>query len=126
MLRNKYFRIASLVNFIFFACSKPMPSVSSNEIRYSITGNFTGTLYASYTTSTGGTTNEQIMLLPWNKAITYDPNVTAAVIAISGNGGVAGQQVTVVVLKGSSSLSTTQAIADGSGSFTKSAPVITF
>lgn len=66
------------------------------------------------------------MLLPWNKAITYDPNVTAAVIAISGNGGVAGQQVTVVVLKGSSYLSTTQAIADGSGSFTKSAPVITF
>ncbi|HCL05673.1 MAG TPA: hypothetical protein DHW64_06790 [Chitinophagaceae bacterium] len=120
--------ILLLMSISFLSCSKPIdpPDNDDRKLTYTITGNFSGTLFASYTTSTGGTQNEQILSVPWKKEIVYAPNVTAAIIAISGNGGVTGQQVTVVVKKGSTQLSTTSAIADNAGSFSKSAPVITF
>jgi len=120
--------IILLISVSFLSCSKPIdpPAYNGRKIVYTITGNFSGTLFASYTTATGGTQNEQITAAAWEKEIVYAANVTAAIIAISGNGGTAGQQVTVVVKKGGTQISSTQAIADGSGSFSKSAPVITF
>ncbi len=126
--RNGVTLIIILISLLFFSCSKPIDPPASNgrKIAYTITGNFSGSLFASYTTATGGTQNEQITTAAWEKEIVYAANVTAAIIAISGNGGTAGQQVTVVVKKGGTQISSTQAIADGSGSFSKSAPVITF
>lgn len=125
---NRFKIVWLLLSVVFFSCSKSdTPSGSSErKITYTITGNYSGTLFASYTTSNGGTQNEQLLSVPWQKEIVYAANVTAAIIAITGNGGVAGQQVTVVVKKGNTQLSTTSATADGSGSFSKAAPVITF
>lgn len=111
---------------LFSSCKKDDVPASSKLIRYEVTGNYTGTVYASYTTASGSTANEQLTAIPWSKEVTYAANVTAAIIAISGNGGIAGQQVTIVVKKAGSQLSTTQATADGSGSFTKAVPAITF
>lgn len=120
-----------LIAFLPFltGCSKDtdnIPGNKSRDIRYEISGNFTGTLFASYTTASGGTTNEQVTSLPWNKEITYAPGVTAAIIAVSGNGGAAGQQVTVVVKQGGSQVSSTPVTANSSGSFTQATPVVTF
>lgn len=114
---------------LFSSCKKDKtenPGSNSRLVKYEITGNFTGTLFASYTTASGGTNNEQVTSLPWSKEITYASNVTAAIIAISGNGGAAGQQVTVVVKKGGTQVSSTTATANSSGSFTQAAPVVTF
>lgn len=68
---------------------KPAP-VASRTLNYEVTGNYKGTLYASYTTAFGGTNNEMITTLPWKKEITFESKVTASNIVISGNGGIAG------------------------------------
>lgn len=114
---------------IFVSCKKGSDTPSGNSsrtIRYELTGNFTGTLIASYTTASGGTANDQVPSLPWNKEITYTPNLTAAIIAVSGNGGIAGQKVTVLIKKGGSQASSTVVTANSAGGFSQAAPVITF
>lgn len=116
---------------VFTSCSKKddkPPRNSSRTIRYEVSGNFTGnTIFASYTTESGGTVNEQISSLPWNKEITYQSNVTAAIFALSGGGGTPGQKATITIKKGDSQVGVpTLATADASGSFSVSCPVITF
>lgn len=122
--------MALLLPAAFVSCSKPNdpPAIQLNRIQYNITGNFSGTLIASYTNATGGTTNETAAALPWKKEIEYAPGVTAAVIAVSGNGGIAGQEVTVVVIKKTATTSSTTTVvtADNSGSFSKAAPTVIF
>ncbi len=79
---------------LFSSCNKDDDNETINTSRtlhYSLTGNFSGTnLIVSFTTANGGTSNEQINILPWDREITYNSNVTAANIAVSGNGGTAG------------------------------------
>ncbi|MNK12606.1 hypothetical protein D3C87_306750 [compost metagenome] len=128
-MKNSIFALF-MVLAVFVSCKKDSdkkPDNSSRTIRYEITGNFTGpTLFASYTSTGGGTANDPIVL-PWTKEITYSSNVAAAIIAISGNGGVAGQKVTIVVKRGGSQVGAPiDAVADASGSFSKSAPAIVF
>lgn len=123
--------MASVLLFFtsFVSCKKKIDDTlasTSRAIRYKVIGNFTGTMFASYTNAGGSTANEPVSSLPWNKEITYNKTVTAAIVAFSGNGGVAGQQITIVVEKGDRQVSSTTAIAGGSGSFTQSSPVITF
>lgn len=116
---------------LFSSCNKDDDNETINTSRtlhYSLTGNFSGTnLIVSFTTANGGTSNEQINILPWDREITYNSNVTAAKIAVSGNGGTAGQQVTLIIKRGNTVIGTpTVATADASGSFTKAAPVVVF
>ncbi|MEJ5995940.1 hypothetical protein WG904_16040 [Pedobacter sp. Du54] len=122
--------VFTLLTF-FYSCSKDDDKETINTSRtlhYSLTGNFSGTnLIVSYTTANGGTSNEQINILSWDREITYNSNVTAANIAVSGNGGTAGQQVTLIIKRGNIVVGTpTVATADASGSFTKAAPVVVF
>lgn len=116
---------------LFSSCNKDDDNetiYTSRTLHYSLTGNFSGTnLIVSFTTANGGTSNEQINILPWDREITYNSNVTAANIAVSGNGGTAGQQVTLIIKRGNTVIGTpTVATADASGSFTKAAPVVVF
>ena len=116
---------------LFSSCNKDDDNETINTSRtlhYSLTGNFSGTnLIVSFTTANGGTSNEQINILPWDREITYNSNVKAANIAVSGNGGTAGQQVTLIIKRGNTVIGTpTVATADASGSFTKAAPVVVF
>ncbi|MDR6781867.1 hypothetical protein ABIE26_001644 [Pedobacter africanus] len=105
---------------------KKNPEPSSRTLRYEITGNFTGSLVASYTTASGGTSNDQVTL-PWNKEINYAQSVTAAILAVSGSGGTAGQKVTVVIKRGGVQVGETiEATAGSAGSFTKAAAPIVF
>lgn len=113
---------------LFTSCKKDSKNSgnSSRNLRYEVSGNFTGTLVASYTTATGSTANDPITL-PWSKEITYASNVTAAIIAITGNGGVAGQKVTVIITKGGNQVGTPLEItAESSGSFSRALQPIVF
>lgn len=120
--------ISVFAAFLLLCCSKSVepPPEPQRKLQYSVSGNYSGAVYASYTTATGGTFNETITSLPWTKEIIYAASVTAAVIAISGNAGTPGQQVTVVVKKGGAQLSVTTATADSAGSFSRPAPVVIF
>lgn len=117
-----------LTTMIVSSCEgeKENPSNTSRTLRYEVTGNFRGTIIASYTTANGGTTNEQVPSIPWTKELTYSSNVTAAILAVSGNGGAAGQELIIIVKRGNSQVSSTKAVANNVGSFTIAAPVVTF
>ena len=116
------------VVLLFTACSKDEKPTnnSSRTLQFEISGNYTGNIFASYTTTAGGTANESVGALPWRKEITYTAGVTAATIAVAGNGGTVGQQVTVLVKRGNTQVSSTTATADNAGSFSRSAPVVVF
>jgi hypothetical protein len=118
-------RALLLIMLLSFSCNKDNDDRNTSRVvTYELNGNFTGAKFASYTTAAGGTANDPVTALPWSKEITYDARVTAASFAISGNGGTTGQQVTLVIKKGVSIISTTTATADNSGSFTRSALVM--
>ena len=100
---------------------------SSRNLRYEISGNFTGIFFASYTTAAGGTSNEQITSLPWSKEITYSSNVTAASIALNGNGGTSGQKVTLIIKRDNKPVGTPiVVVANSAGAFSEAAPVVIF
>lgn len=126
------FTIALLtVLTVFASCNNDddnEPQNKSRTLRYELTGNFSGSnIIAAYTTASGGTVTEQITSLPWNKEITFDSNVGGANMVVSGAGGTSGQQVTLVIKKGGTQLGTPiTTLADTSGTFTISSPVITF
>jgi hypothetical protein len=117
--------VSVILSFLFLSCKDDDPKPSSRTIKYEVNGNFTGSVFASYTTASGGTTNEQINL-PWSKEITYAASVTAAIVALNGNGGVAGQQVTIIVKRGNSQISSTPISVGSTGGFSTTAPAITF
>ncbi len=114
---------------LLFSCKKDENNSNntSRTLTYEISGNFTGTFFAAYTTAAGGTTNEQITSLPWRKEITYASNVTSAAIALIGNGGVAGQKVTLTLKRGNQLVGTPlEVTANSSGAFSEAAPVVVF
>ena len=124
-----YFLLVLIASMTFLSCEKDKDDNNNNTsrvIKYEVSGNYTGSLIASYTTASGGTTNETMPALPWSKEVTYASNVTAAILAVTGNGGVAGQKVTVIVKKGGSQISSTVMTAETSGSFSKPTPTVTF
>ena len=114
--------------FVFNSCEGEKENLSntSRTLRYELTGNYSGTTIASYTTANGGTANEQVSSIPWTKELTYSGTVTAAILAVSGNNGTAGQELTIVIKRGNSQVSSTKVVANSIGSFTIAAPVITF
>lgn len=116
-----------LILLVLVSCDKTdQENESSRKLRFELTGNFTGSLVASYTTASGGTANETVTALPWSKEITYAANVTAAVVAISGNGGNPGQRVTAEVKRNGTRVATVVATANNSGSFTEASDAVVF
>lgn len=126
IIKNSFMKKIGIVFFLlgvlFSSCDKDKDK--GRTIRYELSGVYTGTLIASYTTASGGTVNEPVTAIPWNKSVTYAANVTGAVFALSGNGGIPGQKITILVKRGSTTLSTTVAEADAAGSFSKPTPTV--
>lgn len=113
---------------ILVSCKKEKGNQAntSRTLRYEVTGNFTGTFHITYYNASGGIANEQVTL-PWNKEITYANNVTAVTVALTGNQGVAGQKVTLVVKRGGTQVGTPfEVVAKASGSFSEAPPAIVF
>ncbi|WP_116789880.1 hypothetical protein [Flavobacterium psychrotrophum] len=99
---------------------------SSREIKYEVTGNFTGDITAAYTTESGGATTAEITSLPWSLAITAAPSVQAVAFSVQGSGGTDGQQVDVKIHQGGREVSSVKATANSSGIFVASSPAVVF
>jgi hypothetical protein len=122
--------IACLMAFtMLVSCKKDKdnePNNTSRTLRYEVTGNFTGSLIVSYTNTSGSTANDRVTL-PWNKEITYASNVSAAIVALTGNGGASGQKVTLLIKRGGTQVGAPfEVVAEATGSFSKAAPVVVF
>ncbi|MBY0433037.1 MAG: hypothetical protein K2U26_02900 [Cyclobacteriaceae bacterium] len=112
---------------LFNGCKKDDPAPArSRDIRFEVSGNFTGKLDATFITASGGATNEDIPSLPWSKSITYASSVSGTTITIGGGGGVAGQTVTVKVFAGNKEVSSTPATANSSGIVVVVSPTYVF
>jgi len=128
MQKVKLFLLLTLaVSFFGVSCDKDDDKGgSSRTVKYEISGSYTGRLVISYTTASGGTTLEETTTLPWAKEITYASTVTGATLGIGGNGGAAGQTISIVVKKGGTQVSSTPATANSSGGVSAAAPTVIF
>ena len=130
MSSAKHLKVISLVilfSWLGISCSEDDSSpAKSRDIKFEVTGNFTGALSATYVNATGGGANESIPALPWNKTITYASTVPSTAISIGATGGVAGQTVRVKVFAGGTLVSDTPGVADASGMVVVAAPSYVF
>jgi hypothetical protein len=110
-----------------FACGndEPLP-VKSREVKFEVTGDFSGTIDATYITAQGGATNESLQSLPWTKIINYESTVSGTTITIGGGGGTAGQTLTVKLFAGGSLISETPGVANSSGIIVIASPTYVF
>ncbi|WP_133259735.1 hypothetical protein [Pseudochryseolinea flava] len=101
-------------------------NAGSREVKFEVTGNFTGQLNAVLITASGGGTSESINALPWSKTITYESNVPTTQISIAGAGGDPGETITVKVIVGGKEKSSTPGTATNSGTIAVAAPSYAF
>ena len=116
-----------IILVLLFACSKDEPApTKSRDIKFEVTGNFSGTIDATYITASGGATTESLPSLPWTKSIIYQSTVSGTTITIGGGGGVAGQTVKVKVFAGGLVVSDTPGVANSSGIIVVASPTYIF
>jgi hypothetical protein len=122
-IKNIVKLLAILMLITFFSCSKDNattsnPTSNSRQVKYEITGNYTGYINIIYNDNVNGNTSVTVSTLPWTKEINYASNVQG--IGIGGSTdiahpGGAGQSVTVKIYSGDTLLKTTTAVADANG-----------
>ncbi len=129
MRSAKYLKVISIVIFSWLgvSCSEDdsFPA-KSRDIKFEVTGNFTGALSATYVNATGGGAYESIPALPWNKTLTYASTVPSTGLSVGATGGLAGQTVRVKVFAGGTLISDTPGVADASGMLVVAAPTYVF
>ncbi|KQO30002.1 hypothetical protein ASF10_05725 [Flavobacterium sp. Leaf82] len=69
-------------------------SGGSRDVKYEVTGNYTGKLSVTYIEEGGAALIEDITALPWKKEFTAKTDSRAASISTSGYGGLKGQTLT--------------------------------
>lgn len=103
-----------LTTFIAFsACKKennntPTPTpgggnnpVKSRDVRYEISGNYSGKLKVTYFQAGGGIGSTPDVTVPWTKEITYQASVGGVNLSAGGHeGGLPGQTVTLKIFVG--------------------------
>ena len=87
----------------------------SRDVKYEITGNFTGELDVTYTEKSGAPLIEDVPSLPWTKELTANPETGAVLLRTSGGGGVAGQTVTAKIYVGGKVVSELTGTANSDG-----------
>ncbi|MBO9582596.1 MAG: hypothetical protein J7574_00400 [Flavobacterium sp.] len=93
----KTLAIVLTLAFTAVSCSSDDDKGSGNnsrEVKYEITGNYTGTLSTTFFEKGGNVLNEDITKLPWTKEFTAEAKSIGASLSASGYGGVAGQTLT--------------------------------
>ncbi len=95
-------------------------SGSSRDVKYEVTGNFTGKLSTTYMEKGGNALSEDINALPWVKEFTAEPKSSGATISAGGYGGVDGQTITVKMYVGGKIVNELTAKANSDGIVTAS------
>jgi len=88
---------------------------ASRDVKYEITGNFTGELDVTYMEKSGAPLIEDVPALPWTKEFTANADSDGALVHTSGLGGVAGQTVTAKIYVGGKVVSELTGIANSDG-----------
>ncbi|MDW8851478.1 MmpS family transport accessory protein [Flavobacterium sp. MMLR14_040] len=91
------------------------PVTASRDVKYEITGNFTGKLDATYMEKSGAPLIEDVTSLPWTKEFTANADSNGALVHSSGYGGVAGQTVTAKIYVGGKVVSELTGTANSDG-----------
>ena len=97
--------------------STPTPTPKSRDVKYTLTGNYTGRpLEVTYYQPGGGiVTVPPAESLPWEKAITYEPSVQGISFQCSGNNGIPGQTVTAKIFAGGKEVKTATGTVGSNG-----------
>lgn len=104
--------------FTFASCSSDNDdkvSGGSRDVKYEVSGNYTGTISASYIESGNGGQNVDITALPWSKEFTASADTYGAGITVSGHGGTVNQTLTVKIIVGGKVQKETTAKATSDG-----------
>jgi hypothetical protein len=91
------------------------PGTASRDVKYEITGNFTGELDVTYMEKSGAPLIEDVLALPWIKEFTANADSDGALVHTSGLGGVAGQTVTAKIYVGGKVVSELTGTANSDG-----------
>lgn len=78
----------------------PTNPVKNRNVRYEVSGNYTGKLTVQHFQAGGGIGTSPDITVPWSKEITYEPNVGGVNLAVSGHTGQPGQTVTIKIYIG--------------------------
>jgi hypothetical protein len=89
--------------------------IQSRDVKYEITGNFSGELSAIYFDKGGNPLNEDVTSLPWAKQITADAGVPGITFSASGHGGVKDQTLTAKIYVGGEVVKESTAKANNDG-----------
>jgi hypothetical protein len=108
--------VLSLI-LLFVSCSKDSttPSNKSRNVKFELTGSYTGKITVAYTLANGGTQAFSDITLPWTKEVVYESSVAG--LGFSGNGeislsNVSGQTVTIKIYSGDNVVKTGSATVD--------------
>jgi len=100
-------------------------SSKSRDIKYEITGNFSGDLDITYITASGGATNAEATSLPWEMSFTADSDSHGATFNASGIGN-PGEKIKLNIYQGGKVAKSVDATADSDGIIVAVAPTVTF
>lgn len=91
---------------------------SSRNIKYEITGNYSGHLTVVYNDNVTGNTVVTVTSVPWSKEVIYDDNVQvigASASSVVGHYGSAGQSATLKIYSGGTVVKNATASTDVNG-----------
>lgn len=107
MDKKVIFKVVSilLLSFMAYGCTGDAPAGNTHQIKYEVSGNFSGKLSAVYTSANGNSLiDEAANPLPWSKQITYEAKVQGAGISVVSSDpaflGSAGQTITLKISSG--------------------------
>jgi len=123
------FSLVLMNSFLLVSCDDDDDDVNpikSREIKFEVTGNFSGRMDATFITASGGGTNETISALPWTKSLTYSNTVQSTGITVGGGGGTPGQTIIVKVFAGGNMVSQTPGTANSAGIVVVASPSYIF
>lgn len=90
-------------------------TVGSREIRYEITGDFSGeSLDATYTVNNGAT-NAEVTSLPWSYTFTANADTRAVSFSAGGFGAVPGEKITIKIFQGDTQKASVEGTANSDG-----------
>jgi hypothetical protein len=107
MKKKAILKIVSILilGFMSYGCTDDAPAGNTHQIKYEISGNFSGKLSAVYTSANGNSLiDEAANPLPWSKQITYEAKVMGAGIGVTSSDpaflGLQGQTITLKISSG--------------------------
>jgi hypothetical protein len=101
-------------------------SNTSRDIKYEVTGNYTGVLTVAFITQTGASTTDQITALPWTRLFNADAGTLSSGFGVTGSGGAAGQTITATIYQGGVDKGSVTATANAEGIITATPPSVSF